>query len=538
MKELDQLKRVFGTHGGLDLAMDDVLRNAMETVIGMEVMGVAERGDGDEFRVSHVVGDDVGELQGATFTVGEGFLGNVVATRQARHWTNIFQDPRASLFSQNCIQVSSVFCWPVAWKHEVIGVLFAGFSSDTSTDMQSLVDVLFSMVAKHVLAELLEERLLVRTTRLTSIMELSQAMGEVEDVRNILYILLDMSLNLVQGPFSCIAFKRTSEESTVELLSRGVPRQKAAEIGRQLTNLYIGQDWNALKRGPLPIVRSVENMDTIECPMHFQNRVTAVLAVGVSNQRATSEFTELVYVLSLLGNAALHRIFTAHVQNWNRDISLVHRTSLFWANDSYKNVLPIQEIVRDFSNHLRISERLIQSIEQAALLSQMSLEFVSDVLPGTPPDVLRILTDFRDLCSDTDKVDFADGAQILALASHHHGDRGVQINRVSERLREQFSVFLLKRNVETQSITLDDVPATRVNGPNTSLASLPFSERLTARELEVLNLLVTGLGNKELAQTLFISEHTVKNHLTNIFQKLGVNDKAQAIAYVYKYQQE
>ncbi|UNO50737.1 response regulator transcription factor [Alicyclobacillus acidoterrestris] len=70
------------------------------------------------------------------------------------------------------------------------------------------------------------------------------------------------------------------------------------------------------------------------------------------------------------------------------------------------------------------------------------------------------------------------------------------------------------------------------------MASLPFSERLTARELEVLNLLVTGLGNKELAQTLFISEHTVKNHLTNIFQKLGVNDRAQAIAYVYKYQQE
>jgi DNA-binding NarL/FixJ family response regulator len=57
---------------------------------------------------------------------------------------------------------------------------------------------------------------------------------------------------------------------------------------------------------------------------------------------------------------------------------------------------------------------------------------------------------------------------------------------------------------------------------------------LSGREQEVLQLLVQGRSNREIAETLFISEHTVKNHISSIFQKLQVTDRAQAIAKVYK----
>ncbi|YCI27402.1 helix-turn-helix transcriptional regulator [Paenibacillus sp. Z6-24] len=56
---------------------------------------------------------------------------------------------------------------------------------------------------------------------------------------------------------------------------------------------------------------------------------------------------------------------------------------------------------------------------------------------------------------------------------------------------------------------------------------------LSPREKEVLELVVKASSNKEIAATLFISEHTVKNHLTNIFNKMGVTDRAQAIAAVF-----
>jgi len=58
--------------------------------------------------------------------------------------------------------------------------------------------------------------------------------------------------------------------------------------------------------------------------------------------------------------------------------------------------------------------------------------------------------------------------------------------------------------------------------------------RLTKREKDVLTLLVKGNSNKEMADVMFISEKTVKNHLTSIFRKLGVKDRTHAAVYALK----
>ncbi|MFD3484003.1 response regulator [Streptomyces sp. NPDC058665] len=58
-------------------------------------------------------------------------------------------------------------------------------------------------------------------------------------------------------------------------------------------------------------------------------------------------------------------------------------------------------------------------------------------------------------------------------------------------------------------------------------------EPLSAREREVLELVARGTSNRETAAELFISEATVKTHLTHIFAKLGVKDRAAAVAVGY-----
>ncbi|PKM77585.1 MAG: DNA-binding response regulator [Firmicutes bacterium HGW-Firmicutes-15] len=58
--------------------------------------------------------------------------------------------------------------------------------------------------------------------------------------------------------------------------------------------------------------------------------------------------------------------------------------------------------------------------------------------------------------------------------------------------------------------------------------------KLTRREKDVLTLLVQGSSNKNIADIMFISEKTVKNHLTSIFRKLGVKDRTQAAVYALK----
>ncbi|MFE4992338.1 response regulator [Streptomyces mirabilis] len=56
---------------------------------------------------------------------------------------------------------------------------------------------------------------------------------------------------------------------------------------------------------------------------------------------------------------------------------------------------------------------------------------------------------------------------------------------------------------------------------------------LSAREREVLALVAKGTSNREIARVLFISEATVKTHLTHLYAKLGVNDPAAAVAVAY-----
>ena len=63
--------------------------------------------------------------------------------------------------------------------------------------------------------------------------------------------------------------------------------------------------------------------------------------------------------------------------------------------------------------------------------------------------------------------------------------------------------------------------------PPPSLASL------TERELEILRLLASGLSNAELGSALYLSAPTIKTHLSNIFRKLGVRDRVQAVIAAY-----
>ena len=69
--------------------------------------------------------------------------------------------------------------------------------------------------------------------------------------------------------------------------------------------------------------------------------------------------------------------------------------------------------------------------------------------------------------------------------------------------------------------------------PGPDDAGPPALSSLTERELEILRLLATGLSNAELGARLYLSEPTIKTHLSSIFRKLAVRDRVQAVIAAY-----
>jgi DNA-binding NarL/FixJ family response regulator len=73
------------------------------------------------------------------------------------------------------------------------------------------------------------------------------------------------------------------------------------------------------------------------------------------------------------------------------------------------------------------------------------------------------------------------------------------------------------------------------NVRDTIMADRESTNPLTTRELEVLALVAGGLRNREIAQTLAVSEQTVKNHLSTVLHKFGVPNRTQAAAYAVRH---
>ena len=90
-------------------------------------------------------------------------------------------------------------------------------------------------------------------------------------------------------------------------------------------------------------------------------------------------------------------------------------------------------------------------------------------------------------------------------------------------------LFKAVRAAARGETVLSPTVATRVVGQMRG----PVEEPISQRELEVLELIAQGTSNRDAAARLFISEATVKTHLMHIYGKLGVNDRAAAVAEAF-----
>jgi len=168
----------------------------------------------------------------------------------------------------------------------------------------------------------------------------------------------------------------------------------------------------------------------------------------------------------------------------------------------------------------------------------------------TQPDIILL-----DLCFDDDiSLDLisellatAKAARILILT----GIRNPEIHRVAVRMGAM-GLVLKEKAVDVLTKAIERVYAGEVWLERSMIASVldemtrpgepepldPAVARiatLSPREREVIALIGEGLKNRQVAERLFVSETTVRHHLTSIFDKLGVPDRLGLLIYAYRY---
>ena len=119
---------------------------------------------------------------------------------------------------------------------------------------------------------------------------------------------------------------------------------------------------------------------------------------------------------------------------------------------------------------------------------------------------------------------------------------GVQVDGLvkQERIHLELPIALkaYQRGETYLSSQVTKTLCSLIKTPNTNTYELPnkgLLNSLTNRETEVLACLTKGLNYKAIAKHLFVSDSTVKTHVNNIFTKLNVNDRTQAVLYGLKH---
>ena len=156
------------------------------------------------------------------------------------------------------------------------------------------------------------------------------------------------------------------------------------------------------------------------------------------------------------------------------------------------------------------------------------------LLPQTPCDV--VLLDLQMERSAVAAIgELATLARVVVVTANEYSDEPLAAMRAGARavVFKRFAVEMLMdavRAVVDGHVWLPPSLQTRL----ADIAQLPDRHRLTPRELEVVRYLAMGCKNADIARRLFISEETVKAHLSRVFGKLGVHDRVELTLYALR----
>lgn len=510
-----------------------------------EIVGIALEKTPGELEITDAVGPGSQKIIGGRFRTGEGFLGHAMLNERDSEWNGIQQDPRALFFRQAGItDLETIYCFPILSGTRITGIIFclSKYPSLIHNHILDLEKMYFSWVASYVGNELAYRQLEKQLGRIKPLLDAAQFLNALSDIKRMALTLVEIALNMAEQPLGALVVQQEDNSSQLHILARGIEQDRADQMVQEIVDLYFSETSDTAH---IPYIHSTEKGTWIlELPISYDHKIRAVLLVELKHECLAEENREIllplgtVYALSLKSFYARDQIqemvdYTARLLS---EIMAEFRPA------EGHTARRMESLASGYAGWSGISETEGKKLARAALLSSWELAALEKFRYF--PEELMIIREWKEQTLPAGSIKYSREAQILAvIATYLQNNEALAsleiVPGVEQTISNSFRSFIMNEQTLESSVTISPVTIGQTSAPGAAFGEEAVEEAisklgLSAREKEVLRLVIKASSNKGIASTLFISEHTVKNHLSNIFQKMGVNDRTQAIAAVFK----
>ncbi|KKM10659.1 hypothetical protein SY88_13535 [Clostridiales bacterium PH28_bin88] len=501
------------------------------------------------------------------FTGGKGIGSWVLREGRCLAISDVARDPRLPLDTAQRLSryLNQIVCCPVIVTGKVSALLYAGSRSRKGFE-PVVIECLERMT--RVLALLMEagasqRRLAEHARRMTAVYEVARIVNSSLDLKTVLNLVVDLAVTLFdvpevylylhsdenQGNNLCI--RRGLNHEEISLMDQGeclAQTDKAVSMsefpltvkGKTIGLLRIGLNTSQLDEEDEEVIRSFCNLIGIAIEnsrlyMRMQNAyhstVLALMRVVEVQDPYTGGHSERVgnYAAAVARRLGMDEktVEELKLSGYLHDVGKI---GVPWEvlNKAGNLSPPEMELIR---KHPVIGAEIIDAIPELRPLVP-AVKYHHERLDGSGyPEGLR-----------GDRIPFE--AQVVAVVDVYEAllSRRAHRDAISPReairlLREEAGYHLNPKVVDAFcDVVRDDLFLSAEGGLKTVVTDPPkiaeeSKKLLTDRESEVLGLIAEGLSNREIADSLYISEKTVKTHITNILRKLNVSDRTKAAVF-------
>ncbi|MGG0719939.1 LuxR C-terminal-related transcriptional regulator [Robertmurraya massiliosenegalensis] len=509
--------------------LDILLQQFKDLHPELSFVGIAVQKEQDNYAVQHFLGHTMEAVVGMEIALGEGFLGQVIVTEEYSYWTHIQDDPRLLPYKKSGLSPKSLFCHPIKIGNQTKGLLFGGSEKEEGLFNSEDISILASFIGVFMVQQSLRESFNHHLLQLSTFNEIFSIMTKVNNMKRVLYILIDMGMNILSGSFACVLFKEMQDEQKLSFLSRGMKNDHLHHYGRDLGKRYFGSTQVEETKG---IFHRLDSGSLVyEMPISFRNEVFGVLSIGVRSKDEVNPYIPFLSSLGIAGGISLYLLQKEPAQQ--SDEKMVHLLSRMLEKQEpakFERSVQAQELIGAFAHEVGLSIQQINALRNACTLAFYEHDVLLDSF--SEKETMEIMEHYF----QTKELKIVENglAKILFIVLQHIGEK------IDFQLKQQLMddpLFQKFEEWESKNYRAEiEIPIGAENQVEVGLGKDEMKARLNLsnREMEVLHQVLKGLNNREIAQSLFISDHTVKNHMTNILQKLAVTDRSQAIAKVYQ----